>query len=111
MTSPANAILCEVRAPRAAQAAALAEIAVACARDVNQSLSVQTLALGGRPSSAPVLTLHLPVGLASSQHRIWCLACRLACFCPQARISVLVTGADFSAPAPARSRAPLRRSA
>jgi hypothetical protein len=38
----------------------------------------------------PVLTLHLPAQLAATHHAIWCLACRLACFCPSVRINVLV---------------------
>lgn len=44
----------------------------------------------------PVLTLHLPAELAATQPQVWCLACRLACFCPDARVSVLVLGAAFS---------------
>jgi hypothetical protein len=104
-------LFCEIHAPRAAQAAALAEIAVACARDVGQPLLVKTLLIGGREKTTPVLTLHLPVELAPSRHQVWCLACRLACFCPQARISVLVTGAAFATPARARPQAPRRRSA
>jgi hypothetical protein len=99
------AILCEIHAPRSAQAAALAEIAAALARDVGQPLTVKTLAVG-RPTAAaePALTLHLPVELASSQHEVWCLACRLACFCPSARVSVFVRGADFSGARPSERR-------
>jgi hypothetical protein len=56
-----------------------------------------------------VLTLHLPAELAVSQHPVWCLACRLACFCPDARVSVLVRGeASFARTA---SRRPHRLSA
>lgn len=98
MDSP---VLCEIVTARAAHAAVLAEVAAACARDVGQPLTVKTLRFGRRaPSPAqPTLTLHLPAELAASQHQIWCLACRLACFCPSARVSVLVLGADaFEAP-------------
>lgn len=91
------AILCEIFAPRPAQAAALAEIAAACAHDVGQPLTVKTLQIG-RPATEALLTLRLPAELAASQHQIWCLACRLACFCPKARVSVLVLGADSFAP-------------
>lgn len=85
-------LLCEILAPRSAQAAALAEIATACARDVAQPLIVKTLQMGAAAGRVPVLTLHLPAELASSQHQVWCLACRLACFCPAARVSVFVSG-------------------
>jgi invasion protein IalB len=98
-----SALLCEIHAPRAAQAAALAEIAASVARDLGQPLAVKTLALGsvacGARRHEPALTLHLPAALASTQHQAWCLACRLACFCPDARVSVLVQGADFAGPA------------
>lgn len=99
-------ILCEIHAPRASEAGALAEIAADLARDVGQPLAVKTLALGRQATTRePVLTLHLPVELASSQHQIWCLACQLACFCPFARISVLVQGeAAFARPKPSRER-------
>ncbi len=92
-TAEASSITCEIHAPRSAQAAALAEIATVCARDVGQPLTVRTLAIG-QALREPVLTLHLPVELAVAQHRVWCLACRLACFCPTARVSVLVSGAS-----------------
>jgi len=82
-------ILCEVSAPRAAHAAALAEAAGECARDLGQRLRVKTLAIGCS-AREPVLTLHLPAELAASQHQVWCLACRLACKCPGARVSVHV---------------------
>lgn len=101
-----KSILCEIHAPRASEAGALAEIAANLARDVGQPLTVKTLALGGQAATRePVLTLHLPVELAASQHQIWCLACQLACFCPFARISVLVQGeATFDLPQHTRER-------
>jgi hypothetical protein len=99
-----SVIVCEIYAPRAAQAAALAEIATVCARDVGQPLVARTLAIGA-DCLEPSLTLHLPVDLAMAQHRVWCLACRLACFCPSARVSVLVRGeASFAPAAPRVSR-------
>lgn len=89
-TSP---IVCEILAPRATDAAALGAIARTCARDLGQPLTVRAA-----PVDAPIresaLTLHLPAELAASQHQVWCLACQLACFCPQARVSILVLGAD-----------------
>lgn len=98
-----DAILCEIYAPRTAQAGALAEIAATCARDAGQPLTVKTLVIG-RQAPEAVLTLHLPVELASTQHVVWCLACRLACFCPDARVSVLVRGMDSFVATQPRSR-------
>ncbi|MCF3649282.1 hypothetical protein [Synoicihabitans lomoniglobus] len=95
-------ILCEIVAPSSAQAAALTEIAVTCARDVGQPITLKTLQLSPSPQTgaAANLTLHLPAELAVAQHEVWCLACRLACFCPSARISVLVLGQDAFRSAP-----------
>ncbi len=86
-------IVCEILAPLAAEAAALGAIAAACARDTGQPLTLKPVPVDA-PVRAPILTLHLPAELAASQHEVWCLACRLACFCPQARVSVLVLGAN-----------------
>jgi hypothetical protein len=99
------AIVCEILAAPKDRAATLAEIATACARDVGQPLTVKTSA---SPSPTPrstrtapesVLTLHLPAALAATQNQVWCLACRLACFCPGARVSVLIQGESAFAPA------------
>jgi len=103
MSTTATPVLCEILAPRAAQAAAFAEIAATCARDTGQPLQIE--ALPARRVAEPVLTLHLPAALAAAQHPIWCLACRLACFCPDLRVSVLVEGSSHFAPPPARHRA------
>lgn len=90
---PDTTILCEIHAPRAAEAGALAEIAKTLAHEVGQSIAVRKIAIGRQAAvREPVLTLHLPAELAASQHQVWCLACRLACFCPSARVSVLVQG-------------------
>jgi len=85
------ALRCEIFAPRSADAAALGAIARTCARDLGQPLALDFVSTDAALRE-PVLTLHLPAELAASQHQIWCLACRLACFCPHARISVLVLG-------------------
>lgn len=86
--SQSIALACDVRAARPETGAAIAEIVEVCARDVGQRVVVRTQV--EQTSEAGVITLHLPAALAASQHPIWCLACRLACFCPTARVSVLV---------------------
>jgi hypothetical protein len=89
-------ILCEIVALRSSHAAALAEVAHLCARDLGLDLKSKKLRIGHRDSTLEanesVLTLHLPAALAASQHPVWCLACRLACFLPGSRISVLIQG-------------------
>ena len=84
-----DTLLCEILAPRP-QAEALAEIVAVCARDVCLPVKVRTRSYRGAADEEPLVTLHLPVEAAASQHPVWCLACRLACFCPRARVSVLV---------------------
>lgn len=84
-------MLCEIIAPRVTLARAMAEIAAACAKDVGQPIKLKSRR-GRNAAHEPMLTLHLSAEVAASQHRVWCLACRLACFCPDARISVLVHG-------------------
>jgi|SRR5688572_689830 len=102
VVAPAVAPLpCVISAADAPTTRALADIAQACARDLAVPLLVQaSIARAEKflPHPAPVLTLHLPVELAASQHQVWCLACRLACFCPSARVSVLVLGQAFATP-------------
>lgn len=90
VVAPAVAPLpCVITAADAPTTRALADIAQACARDLAVPLVVQASvarAAKSVPQPAPVLTLHLPVGFAASQRQVWCLACRLACFCPSARV-------------------------
>ncbi len=100
------AIVCEICTAKAAEAGILAAIATTCARELGQPLAVKTLASPPRQQlREPLLTLHLPAELAATQHEVWCLACRLACFCPSARVSVFVSGGDaFAAQKPADGR-------
>lgn len=101
------AIACEIVAPSRDQGVALSAIAHVCARDVGLSLRVRRR----QPAAAPeaLVVLHLPAALAAAQHPVWCLACRLACFCPDARVSVHVSCLDaFARTARARRAAPAR---
>jgi hypothetical protein len=92
---PPEPIVCEIHARHAAQASALAEIALACGREVALPLHPRRVAISPQPHRhEDLLVLQLPAHLATAQHRVWCLACRLACFLPQARISVLVAAAS-----------------
>lgn len=98
-------IVCEIHARHAAHAAALAEIALTCGRDVALRVHPRRVIVGrDRHAREDVLVLRLPAHLASSQHRVWCLACRLACFLPDARISVEVSAVNAFRPPRARRR-------
>ncbi len=81
---------CDLIAPGKKLLRHLSGIAKVCARDVGVRLRLNPQQM---PDSAPggIFTLHLSAGQAISQHAIWCLACRLACFCPDAQVSVLVS--------------------
>lgn len=95
-------IVCEIHAPDAATGSDLAHIATTCARETGVAVVTRVLPAGGREQT---LTLHLPAELAASQHPVWCLACRLACFCPGARVSVLILGESaFVPPSTSRDR-------
>lgn len=91
MTAPTDtsALACEIVSPSHEQGVALAAIALVCARDVGQTLRVRRLRADA--GTEALLVLHLPASLAATQHPVWCLACRLACFCPEARVSVHVS--------------------
>jgi hypothetical protein len=100
------AIACEVAATDARRARELAAIVETCGVDAGQRVAVSTRCLRTphrkkalrRPA---VITLHLPVTMAATQHPAWCLACRVACFCPQTRVSVVVHGEKAFAALPA----------
>ncbi len=89
MSVPPAQVVCEILAPNAVLADTLGRIVGACARDAGQPVTLKALPHDERDA---VITLQLPVALASTQHPVWCLACQLACFCPQARVSVLILG-------------------
>jgi hypothetical protein len=94
-------VVCEILAPNAALAETLGRIVGACARDAGQPVTLSARPADGHDA---VITLRLPVELASTQHPVWCLACQLACFCPQARVSVLILGENaFPGQADSRS--------
>jgi len=95
--TPSSLISCEIFAPAAAHRSVLAEIAKACANDVGQPITIKRCQLQAsrtRPQE-PTVTLYLPAALAATQNQIWCLAC----FCPSARVSVLILAVDAFSPA------------
>jgi|GEM_PF-806543 len=109
-------VVCEISTTHAAEAGILAEIAKTCARELAQPILVKTVphSSGTERNKDPLITLQLPVEMAATQHEIWCLACRLACFCPSARVSVFVSASDLFTKGKTKSTAqssPRRREA
>lgn len=92
-------LFCEVRAPRPAVAGALTEIARIVGKDLGQPLEIECAPLP-REAKQALITLHLPAALAATHSHVWCLACRLACFCTDARVSVLIRAEEAFAPPP-----------
>lgn len=95
MPASSAPLVCEIHVPDTATGSDLAHIATTCARETGVAVVTRVLPAHGREQT---LTLHLPAELAASQHPVWCLACRLACFCPGARVSVLILGENVFAP-------------
>jgi hypothetical protein len=95
MPASSAPLVCEIRAPDSATGSDLAHIAETCARETGVAIVTRVLPIAGRQQT---LTLRLPAELAATQHPVWCLACRLACFCPAARVSVLILGEEAFVP-------------
>lgn len=81
-----TAIVCEIHSA-ADQSADLEYIVLFCARQAGLRLAVIA---GETPSATPVVTLQLNSEQAAADRSVWCLVCRLACFCPQARVGAVV---------------------
>ncbi|MBE2212368.1 MAG: hypothetical protein IAE82_00745 [Opitutaceae bacterium] len=95
-TSAFPELRCEIHASKRL-APILSNIVQTCARDLGQPVAVVLTARAN--ATIPVITLVLPAEVVIEPHQAWCLACRVACFCPDARVSVLVTGATETAAA------------
>ncbi len=105
---PAQTLVCEIHAT-GSTSGDLERIARFCSDEIGQSMDVLTRDIS---HGAPSITLHLPAEQAATQHPVWCLACRLACFCPNARVSVLLRAeAQFAAASARRIGSPRRKPA
>jgi len=102
-------LVCEIHAPSAARGQTLAQIVKSCANELAQPVQVIQCRIprNNRGSIPTHIILELPVDIASSQHEAWCLTCRLACFCPDVRVSVLVRGADAFGPSESNVSTPV----
>lgn len=79
-------ILCVIHAEEH-QSADLASVVTFCSSQTGFAIEVVTHASS---DPKPVVTLHLAPERASADNPVWCLVCRLACLCPQARVGALI---------------------
>lgn len=97
-------ILCEIRAD-ARSGADLAHIVEFCVKETGLTIEIVNYEVH---TAEPVLTLHASVEQAASQNPVLCLVCRLACFCPLARVGMLVHAAKKFGSLPGRRARPRR---
>lgn len=100
--------LCEVQAPRPTLGD-LGHIVRFCVTELALPVEVVAREI---TRGEPLVTLQITAEQAVNQHPVWCLACRLACFCPDARVSVLIRAeAQFAAVSALRRSAGRRQRA
>ncbi|OAM87789.1 hypothetical protein AW736_20660 [Termitidicoccus mucosus] len=83
-------ITCEIQSSEGYHDADIENIAISCARDLQLPVVMEKAPSLRQAPRQSLITLHVSAALAINEHRLWCLACRLACFCPDVRVSVLV---------------------
>ncbi|EDY82612.1 hypothetical protein VDG1235_2235 [Verrucomicrobiia bacterium DG1235] len=85
-----NSIHCEVNSPNTQLAKDLSNIAKSCAIDLKLALPIRTTekTVSGKRSSS--ITLTFPFEIAVSSDTVWKLASRIACFCPQAKVTAQI---------------------
>ncbi len=94
MLESETSIQCDIVAPSETLRRELAQIAQICAVDLKLALPLKIHEAAGDPTSFET-TIHLSVHVESAiaDDAIWNLACRIACFCPQARITTHIENA------------------
>lgn len=89
-------MLCEICAATGALAAELEHVVAYCAAQTGIHATVLRLPPSGTGTAQ--ITLRLPPEAAGPGEPVWCLVCRLACLCPQARVGVFVQASTAIAP-------------
>ncbi len=93
MIDHSSSIRCEIVSEDEKLRDALVRIAKTCAIDLKLSLPMEMSERTRRatePESEAKITLSIPAKFALAHDSIWNLACRIACFCPQARITTQI---------------------
>jgi hypothetical protein len=86
-SQPSVALRCEIVA-ESRLGAVLGRIVRTCADDLQLTVAIQSRV--AKPAMATSITVHLPVDVLIESHLAWRLGFRVACFCPYARVGVLV---------------------
>lgn len=86
-----TSILCEIFAPSSRQQKELIKIAQTCAIDLKVVIPLNVLARATDDKDrVSKITFSIPVGVALAYDSIWRLACRVAYFCPQTRVTTQI---------------------
>ncbi len=83
-----NTIQCEILASNESLRTSLKCIAQTCAIDLGLEQPLNTIEKSTR--NEPAVVLSIPAEFAILNDGIWSLARRLACFCPNARVSTCI---------------------
>ncbi|MCH6256317.1 hypothetical protein MLD52_07140 [Puniceicoccaceae bacterium K14] len=91
-------ISCEIVAKDEVQLYDLERITQRCAIDIKLSLPINILkSQADKTNTETRIDIFVPVELAVAYDAVWSLACRVACFCPQARITAQIQSEKDSA--------------
>lgn len=82
-----QSILCRIHAPSSQSGVELARIAKHCALELKLVFPLQFDRRFARSLSDTEITFSFPIEIAVVCETVWKLASRIACFCPQARVS------------------------
>lgn len=80
---------CLIESPDYDIAKQLESIALQCAIDAKTPMETKITVRSKIQSSFITLQINVDEALGDSQS--WCLACRLGCFCPAARVSIIIS--------------------
>ncbi len=84
-----TAMKCLIESSNHKTAKQLESIAVQCAIDSRTQIETKRVVRSKIQSN--FITLQIDVSEALGDSQSWCLACRLSCFCPSTRISIIIS--------------------
>lgn len=85
-------IQCEIFAPSSESGDELCCIAKSCAIDLKLAFPLTIDKRFARSNAETRINLAIPLEIALLYEAAWKLASRIACFCPQARVSAQILG-------------------
>jgi hypothetical protein len=84
-----NAMKCLIESSDYNIAKQLENIALQCAMEAKTQIETKVTVRSKIQSNFITLQINVDEALGDSQS--WCLACRLSCFCPAARVSIIIS--------------------